>query len=321
MAWSPGSLVRRVDFGAVVGAVLILIVFTAIDDGWWSGDTLGSIIRFSAILGCIAMGQALVIMAREIDLSVGSVYGLAGIAFITLEADLGVPGAIIAGLVFAAAVGFLQALAVLRGKVPSMIVTLGGLFAVRGLIYLWTGGTVRSLPEAARTHWVTRLFGGEVLGIQAAIVWALIVLALLSLLLWRMRFGNRLLATGGDPATALSQGVRTDRTKTAAFVLCSLLSGFAGILTLTSAPQTHVTLGEMMELETIAAAVIGGCALAGGRGSLIGAVLGAFVITSVRFELIRLGAPGSWYITFVGIVLIAAVIFNHSLAFWVGRRA
>jgi simple sugar transport system permease protein/ribose transport system permease protein len=278
-------------------------------------------VHFAAILGCIAMGQALVIMTEEIDLSVGSVYGLTGAAFITLEANLGVFGAMVAGLVLAACIGMVQATAVLKGRVPSMIVTLGGLFAVRGIIYVWTGGTVRSLPEEARAHWLMHLLGGELFGIEAALFWTLLLLAVLSLVLWRTSFGNRLLAEGGDLSTALSQGVRTNQIKTTAFVLCSMLAGFAGILTLADKPQTHVTLGELMELEAIAAAVMGGTLLSGGRGSLLGALLGAFIITSVRYELIRLGAPAAWYISFVGLVLIAAVIFNQTLAKWAGHRA
>jgi simple sugar transport system permease protein/ribose transport system permease protein len=123
-----------------------------------------------------------------------------------------------------------------------------------------------------------------------------------------------LLAAGGDLDSAKSQGVQTDRTKTIAFVICSLLAGFAGIVTLADRPQTHVTLGELLELEAIAAAVIGGCLLSGGRGSLLGAVLGALIVVSFRYELIALGAPSSWFMTFVGIVLIIAVIFNQKLA-------
>jgi simple sugar transport system permease protein/ribose transport system permease protein len=321
MASSAIGLARRPDFGAIVFVVAIFVVISFIDfSGWWSANTLGNIIHFSALLGCVAMGEALVIIAKEIDLSVGSVYGLTGVAFITLETSLGVPGAIVAALLIAALIGFVQAMAVLKGRISSMIVTLGGLFAVRGLIYVWTGGTVRSLSDVARTHWLTQLFGGELFGIKAAIPWAIVVLVVLSLVLWGTRYGNRLLAAGGDLNSALSQGIETDAIKTVAFVLCSVLAGFAGILTLADQPETHVTLGEQMELEAIAAAALGGCLLTGGRGSLIGALLGAFVLTSVRYELIRLGAPGSWYITFVGLVLITAVIFNQSLAHWVGHR-
>ena len=309
-------------FGATVGVVLMLIVFTVIDfSGWWNGFTLSNVVHFTSILAIIAMGQALVIITKEIDLSVGSVYGLTGVAFITLQSDLGVAGAMIAALLIAATCGLVQALAVVKGGLPSMIVTLGGLFTFRGIIYVWTGGSVSVFPEEAREHWLTRLFGGELFGIEAAFVWMILLLVILSLALWKTPFGNHLLSTGGDRESAESRGVRTDRIKIITFVLCSVLAGFAGIVTLADQPQTHVTLGELLELEAIAAAVIGGCLLSGGRGSLVGAVLGAFIVVSFRYELIALGAPSSWFITFVGVVLIVAVIFNQKLARWAGHSA
>jgi simple sugar transport system permease protein/ribose transport system permease protein len=314
------KIARGSGFGAVIGVVVMLAVFSLIDfSGWWAARTLSSVVHFTSILALMAMGQALVIISKEIDLSVGSVYGLSGVAFITLQADLGVPGAMLAALLFAAACGLVQGLAVVKGGIPSMIVTLGGLFTFRGIIFVWTGGSVRNFPAEARAHWLTRTFGGEIFGIELALFWMLLVLGLLSLLLWATRFGNHLLATGGDAESALSRGVRPDHVKIVAFVLCATLAGFAGIVTLADRPQTHVTLGELLELEAIAAAVIGGCLLSGGRGSLLGAVLGAFILTSFRYQLIALGAPSAWFITFVGIVLIVAVICNQKLARWAGR--
>ena len=313
-------LARGSGFGAVIGVVAMLLAFTIIDfSGWWTAQTLSNVVHFTSILALLAMGQALVIMSKEIDLSVGSVYGVSGVTFIMVQADLGVPGAMVAALVVAALCGLVQGLAVVKGGLPSMIVTLGGLFAFRGVIYVWTGGSVRGFPEEARQHWLTRLFGGEIMGVEAAFFWMLLALVVLSLALWKTPFGNHLLATGGDTQSAATRGVRTDRVRMAAFVLCSMLAGSAGIVTLADQPQTHVTLGELLELEAISAAVIGGCLLSGGRGSLIGAVLGAFIVVSFRYELIALGAPSSWFITFVGIVLIVAVIFNQKLARWAGH--
>lgn len=314
------QLIQSQGFGAIVGVAVMLAVFTVIDfSGWWTVQTVSNVTQFTAILAFVAMGQALVIMTKEIDLSVGSVYGLAGVAFITMEPTLGVPGSLVLALIIAAFAGFLQAVAVVKGQLPSMIVTLGGLFAARGIIYVWTGGSVHNFSPAARSHPLTRLLGGELFGIDAAIFWLVAVGAILSLVLWATPFGNRLLATGGSRGSAESRGVRTDRIKIAAFVLCSLLAGFAGILTLCNQPQTHVTLGENMELEAISAAVIGGCLLSGGRGSILGAILGALIVVSFRYELIALGAPSSWYITFVGVVLIVAVIFNQKLARFLGH--
>ncbi|TIQ21955.1 MAG: ABC transporter permease [Mesorhizobium sp.] len=309
------QLTHTQGLGAIIGVVIMLAAFTMIDvSGWWTRQTIANVVQFTAILGFVAMGQALVIMCKEIDLSVGSVYGLTGVAFITLEPTLGVPGSLLAALVIAALAGLVQAIAVVKGQLPSMIVTLGGLFTARGIIYVWTGGSVHNFSEDARNHPVTQLLGGELFGIEAAIFWLIAVGLALNLLLWVTPFGNQLLATGGSKESAESRGVRSNRVKVTAFVLCALLAGFAGVLTLCDRPQTHVTLGELMELEAISAAVIGGCLLTGGRGSLVGAVLGAFIVVSFRYELIALGAPSSWYITFVGVVLIVAVIFNQLLA-------
>ncbi|WP_342616712.1 ABC transporter permease [Rhodoferax sp. GW822-FHT02A01] len=308
------------SLGSVIGVSAMLVLFTLIDfNGWWNTNSLANVLQFSAILGLLSMGLALVIIAREIDLSVGSVYGLAGVSFVTLEPVLGVPMSFIAAMALAALIGLLQGLAVVRLKLPSMIVTLGGLFSVRGVIYVWTGGTVSTFSADARTHWLTQMFGGHLLGLPAVIWWTVLVAVLLSVMLLLTRFGNHLLATGGQQDSAESRGVRTDHVKLATFVLCSMLAGLSGIITLCDNPQTHVTLGELMELEAIAAAVIGGCLLTGGRGSLIGALLGTFIVVSVRYELIALGAPSSWYMTFVGAVLIAAVIFNQYLANKVNR--
>ncbi|MFM2403028.1 MAG: hypothetical protein RL223_908 [Pseudomonadota bacterium] len=309
------DLIKGPALGSALGVSAMLLLFSIIDfKGWWSADSMMNVLHFSAILGLLSMGLAIVIMAGEIDLSVGSVYGLTGVAFVTLEPALGVPGSFVASMAVAATIGLVQGLAVVRWRLPSMIVTLGGLFAVRGAIYVWTGGTVSNFSSEARTHGLTQLFGGELLGLPAVVWWVAIVALTLGATLNYMPYGNHLLATGGQRESAESRGVRVDRVKLIAFVACSMLAGWAGIMTLCENPHSHVTLGELMELEAIAAAVIGGCLLTGGRGSLLGALLGTFIVVGVRFELIARGAPSSWYMTFVGAVLIAAVVFNQYLS-------
>lgn len=313
-------LLLRPDFGAILSALLLLTVLTIIDpSGWWSVQTLSGVLQATAILGVLAIGQALVILAREIDLSVGSVFGFSAISFITLQADFGVPGAVFVALVLCALFGLLNALFVVKGKVSSMIVTLGSLFFIRGLIYVWTGGTVRALPKDAQVSSLAKIFSSEIFGFNVALIWMTFILLGFSLFVWRTRLGNRLLAVGGNIKTARSRGIKTGYVRTLAFVLCALLAGFAGILAVFDQPETHVTLGQYIELEAIAAAVIGGCLLLGGRGSLLGAVLGAFIIVSVRYQLIAIGAHSAWLITFVGLVLIVAVISNELLSRWAVR--
>jgi simple sugar transport system permease protein/ribose transport system permease protein len=118
---------------------------------------------------------------------------------------------------------------------------------------------------------------------------------------------------GGNALSAASRGVKVVSVKTAAFVLCSVLSGFAGIVTVCDLPSTNVTIGTDVELQAIAAAVIGGVLLTGGRGSIVGAALGTFFLTAVRSELITLGAPPVWYQSFVGFVLVLAAVVNISI--------
>ena len=309
---------KRSDLGAILIATALFILYVVVDrEGFFNWFTIKNIVQFSAILAFVAIGQTLLLIAREVDLSVGSVYGLAGIGLILLEREVGVVPAVLLVLLGAAGIGFVHALLVLRGRLPSMIVTLCGLFFYRGLIYFWSGGSIPSLARDARRNWLVEIFGGDWLGIENAVVLLIIAAIVFHLVLTRTPFGNRLYAVGNDEPSALSRGVDTVRVKTRAFVLCSMLAAFAGILTIADKPNTYVTMGFQYELEAIAAAVVGGSALTGGRGTILGAVLGSLIIVSVRYELISIGAPSSWFITFVGILLIIAVLCNRSIENWI----
>ena len=306
---------KRTEATIIIGCVLVFVLFAIVDtDGWFNFFTIRNITRFTSIMGLVAIGEALLILTREIDLSVGSVYGLVGIAFVSLEATLGVPISFVMALSLAAGIGLLNALLVLRGGLSSMIVTLGGLFFYRGAIYVSTGGAVRFFTSETEGQWFVQLFGGNWLfRLENGFWWFLLAVIFFTYILFGSRYGNHLLAIGGDPLSAASRGVPVQSVKAISFVLCSLLAGFAGIITLANDPRTHVTIGQEVELEAIAAAVIGGVLLTGGRGSIIGAALGAFFLTAVRSELIALGAPSNWYISFVGFVLVFAAVVNTSI--------
>jgi simple sugar transport system permease protein/ribose transport system permease protein len=306
---------KRTEATIIIGSVLVFVIFAIVDtDGWFNFFTIRNITRFTSILGLVAIGEALLILTREIDLSVGSVYGLVGIAFISLEATLGIPISFVVALSLAAGIGLLNAVLVLRGGLSSMIVTLGGLFFYRGAIYVSTGGTVRFFTSETERQWFVQVFGGNWLfRLENGFWWFLLAVIFFTYILFRSRYGNHLLAIGGDPLSAASRGVPVQSVKAISFVMCSLLAGFAGIITLANEPRTHVTIGQEVELEAIAAAVIGGVLLTGGRGSIIGAALGAYFLTAVRSELIALGAPSNWYISFVGFVLVFAAVVNTSI--------
>jgi simple sugar transport system permease protein len=306
---------RRPDIGILIGCIFVFIVFSLLNPAqWFNWNTVHSISRYTAILGLLAIGQTFVILIREIDLSVGSVYGIVGITFSALEHHFSVLSSFLLAMLFALLIGLLNAALVVHGKISSMIVTLGGLFFYRGLVYVSTHGAVSGVPQAARTNWFAQLLGGHWLGIENGFV-LLVLLALFSgVILYQTRFGNHLLALGGDPISADSQGVPVTRVRTWAFTFCSLFAGLSAIVTLTNDPQTNVSLGTGMELEAIAAVVVGGTLLSGGRGTILGTILGAFFFTAVRSEMIALGAPPSWYTSFVGVALLLVVTINTLLA-------
>lgn len=303
---------KRPEATIVIGCVLLFLIFSIVDTkGWFSFFTIRNITRFTAILGFVAIGETLLILVKEIDLSVGSVYGVVAIAFISFEPALGLILSFIAALFIAALIGLLNATLVMRGKLSSMIVTLGGLFFYRGVIYVTTGGTIASFTKETTSQWFVQMFGGNWLfGYENGLVWFFLVILLFTYVLFRTRFGNHLLAIGGNLDSAASRGVSVLSVKTMAFIACSVLAGFAGIITVCDLPSTNVTIGTDVELEAIAAAVIGGVLLTGGRGSIIGAALGTFFLTAIRSELITLGAPPTWYTSFVGFVLVFAAVVN-----------
>lgn len=312
------KVTKRPDFGAILIATVLFLGFASLDfDGFFNAFTMRNVLHFSAILGLVALGQTLVLIVKEVDLSVGSVYGIGGISYILFEPQLGVIGAAIAVLLGAALIGLINATLILRGKLSAVIVTLCGLFFYRGAIYLITGGGVPRFDTEARVHWFNQMLGGQAMGVPNS-VWIFLLVALVfHLLLTRTPFGNRLYAIGGDAPSAVSRGVRNDFIKTWAFVACSMLAAFAGILTIADRPQTYVSMGYQFELEAIAAAIVGGCSLRGGRGTVLGALLGALIIVAVRYQLVGMGAPSSWFITFVGVLLISVVVFNRLLGIWI----
>jgi len=307
------KLLKRPDIGIIVGCVIVFGLFSLWNPGqWFSWGTLANIGQYTTILGLLAIGQTFVILIREIDLSVGSVYGIVGITFLGLEvSNLSVSVSFILAMALALLIGLINALLVIRGQLSSMIVTLGGLFFYRGLVYVSTHGSVTGPPQAARENWLAQLLGGR--WSQNGFLLLLLLGFLCAVTLYCTRFGNHLLALGGDPASAESQGVPVNRVRTYAFCLCSLFAGFAAIVTLTNDPETNVSLGTGMELESIAAVVVGGTLLTGGRGTILGTILGAYFFTAVRAEMVAFGAPPSWYVSFVGIALLIVVTLNTLL--------
>src|SRR6516165_11271269 len=164
---SPETLMRRFfrrsDLGIIIGCIFVFALFSLWNpQQWFNWGTISNIGQYTAILGLLAIGQTFVILIREIDLSVGSVYGIVGITFLGLESsNVSVLVSFIIAMLFALLIGLVNAVLVIRGRVTSMIVTLGGLFFYRGLVYVTTHGGVTGVPQSARENWFTQLLGGH----------------------------------------------------------------------------------------------------------------------------------------------------------------
>jgi len=300
------------ECGAVVGVIFFLILFSISTKGLWlSVINIQVIMRSAAQLGIMAIGQALILISGKFDLSVGSTFGICGVSFVAMTGVMDVPFAFILALLFGAGIGFMNGFFTEKMGVPSLVTTLGSLYIFRGLVYFITQGFANAIPKTARDTALVRLLGGTFMaGWNNSIIWFILISITMSILLFFTPYGNWLFAVGNNERSALSRGISPVKVRMKAFVICGLLAGFSGIITVCDMKTGGTTLGSGMELESIASSVIGGISLLGGLGSIFGAAIGAVFLSMIRSGLIMMGAPPYWFVTFVGITLIGAVLLN-----------
>lgn len=271
----------------------------------------------------MAFGEALVITTGEIDISVGSVFGIVGIVYIALSPQIGVALAILMALALALAIGAVNGFVVAYFKISSLVVTLGSLFIFRGFVLALTQSpSYYSADSTTQSNPAYQIFGGStVLGVNNALVWALVLLGVTHYVLFWTPVGNRLLAVGGNAQTALSRGVSVTFTKWRAYIACAFLAGLAAILEASNLGYVDGSFGRQRELQTIAAAVLGGCALAGGRGSIIGTFFGAFILYGINSFLINKAVNAEWFVLLSGFIIVFISLADRSLTRWLASRA
>jgi simple sugar transport system permease protein/ribose transport system permease protein len=313
---------RHAEIGIfLIGAVLIVLFATTSDGRWANLYNIGTILQVTATLGLMSLGVALVIGTGEIDISVGSTFGMGALVYLWFAPVVDPAFAASAAIAAGAAIGLVNGLLVTRTGTPSLIITLGTLMIFRGIAIALTEGFSFSVPYAARKAWSYYVLGGgEFLGFNTALYWLILGLVILTVMLKAMPFGNRLLAVGGSAESAHSRGVRVDRVKLSAFVLCGALAAFAGTLEAGKLGFADGSMGRLMELQAIASCVLGGCLLAGGRVSLIGALMGAFVLSSIQSYLIVTGVRPQWFILILGLIVVIAAYGDRSLRQWALRK-
>jgi simple sugar transport system permease protein/ribose transport system permease protein len=307
---------KRTEAGAAVATLLLVIAFTVSSEGvWLSNANMREVLRVTSILAIMAFGEALVITTGQIDISVGSTFGVAGIIYLAFGRQVGVPLAILMALLAAMMIGIINGFVVAYFRISSLVVTLGSLFVFRGLIVAATQSpSYYAADNAMRANSVYQLFGGsEVLGYNNALAWAIATLLFLHYILFWTPIGNWLLAVGGNVESARSRGVNVLYTKWGAYIACAFFAGLAGILEASDLGYSDGTFGRQRELQAIAAAVLGGCALAGGRSSILGTSLGAFMLSGIQSYLVIQSIQPQWFILLLGLIVVIVSLFNRGL--------
>jgi ribose transport system permease protein len=307
---------RIITFGDVFGRdaggiVVLLVLFGALtlsSDQFLTGDNLANLARQVAIFGIIAVGQLLVILTAGIDLSVGSVLGLAGcVTAELLYHGVPIPIAILGGLALAVVGGLINGVLVAYAGLPPFIVTLGVLGIARGVVLVFTNAnTIQPLPNA-----FSNIANGTIIGVPN-LLWIFVIVAVIAaFILRRTVFGRYIYAIGSNPESARLAGVPVKRVLVAVYAIAGLLAGVGGVLFTSRLNAGIPTAGTGYELNAIAACVIGGASLFGAKGGAFGAAAGALIVATLNNGG-NLLAINSFYLQIIiGLLILVAVFFDQ----------
>ncbi|MDW4499950.1 ABC transporter permease [Sulfitobacter sp. D35] len=318
---SPGLvrlLIAMPEFGPLVLLVVMLVVFTSINPAFVSLTNISNALTFTVELGLIALAMTLLMTSGEFDLSVGSVFGFTPVVMWTLFNAGAMPlfPAFLVALLVAMAIGCFSGLFVTRLGIPSFLVTLGMLLMVRGSALWLTSGFPQRTWDAGEQWLATVLVGDFYIGglrIYMSLIWFILIAIAFHFLLTRTRFGNWIQATGGNAGAARNRGVPIKRVKLILFMLTSAMAGLAGIISSIRVSAANPNSGMGYELEVIAMVVIGGTVLTGGRGTIIGTVLGVLILRLMRNGIVLIGVPGLAYNIFIGAIILGMMALHAAL--------
>lgn len=294
--------------GALASLILVIILF---NPNFLSTFNLQNLSRHIALLTIFAIGEAIVIISGGIDLSVGSVIGFVGllVAHMALVTGLPLLWAILIGVAFSALIGFFHGWLITRLGLQPFIVTLGGMMVLRGLAQTLTEG--RNLGFGTQFESFRFIGMGSVGSIPMPVLIMLVITGFFWFLLKYTLFGRYLYALGGNLEATRYSGVRVETVQVGAYMICATLAGIAGILYSAYLPSASPSMGIAYELYAVAAAVLGGCSLRGGEGSVLGVLVGAAIMRVMSNGIVLLGISTFWENTVIGAVIIAAVILDR----------
>ena len=308
------NIFKRPEIGVFLALIIICIIISILSPKFLSLSNFINILRQASVLGIITMGITLLMISGDFDLSIGSTFAVAPVLFVDLLfRGFPMSVALISSLLIGILFGLINGVLVTRTKVHSFIVTVGTSMIFRAVALVIAGGWPRSLDSIGfSNNLVVKMFGqAKLFGIvPVPIFWFLATIVVCWIMLSQTTHGFKTYATGGNLEAAKISGINTDLVKIINFMIAGFLAGFAGIISLTYLGTSSATMGSGYELDAIAATVVGGTAITGGAGSIIGAFLGVFILSVIRNGLVLNMVDVYYQQGVLGAVIIVAVIIN-----------
>lgn len=297
------------ELGPLIALVGLSVGFYLAKPAFLSTMNISNMLAFVPELGIIALGMTLLLTAAEIDLSVGAVFGFCPVLMFVLfnEGTMPFGLAFATGLLAGAVIGFANGLLVTKIKISSLLTTIGMMLVVRGTGLYITDGFPQATWETESP--IKSILVGSVAKIGdftliASLLWFIGIAIVLHVILKDTGFGNWIMATGGNNRAARARGVPTAGVRIVLFIVAAFLAGFAGMISALRVSSAYPIAGTGYELEVIAMVVIGGTLLFGGRGTIVGTIIGVFLLRVIRNGIIVVGVPGLAYNIFVGAIIL-----------------
>lgn len=263
------------------------------------------------VLAILAIGAGILMIAGEFDLSIGAVIGLSAIVFIRMSNNVGWPTAFVLAIATAVGAALINGLIVVLTRIPSFIATLGMSFFWTGASIFVNGLTPAVFSPGVKTETMVNVFAGDFGYFRSQLLWLIVIGIVAWVFLHRHRLGNKIYAVGGNPAAAAAVSIKPNSVRLQAFAIMGLMVGIASVLiAVRTSGMQPATTGDYT-LLAIAAAVVGGCSLTGGRGTVFGMIIGAALIQTIQNGLILGKAPGFYVQLFVGVSIVVAAVFNR----------
>jgi rhamnose transport system permease protein len=315
------DLVRSREATLFVVLIALVAATAAVKPEFLNLQNLRDVLLNVSIIGLLTAGMTVVMLMRHIDLSVASVVGVSaysvGSLFVMFP-HMPIVVAMLAGIVIGLVIGGVNGTLVTFGRVPSLVATLSTLYIVRGADYAWVhGGQINatSLPDA-----FSRIATGSLLGLPNLVLIAVVVLVAIGIYLKQYRGGREHYAIGSNPEAARLAGIRVERRVMIGFLLSGAIAGLAGVLWLARFGTVEASTAKGIELQVVAAAVVGSVAITGGVGTILGATLGALVLGVINIALVVLRVSPFWQQAIQGALIVAAIALDTMLARSVARR-